>query len=196
MLPFLNPTNKKSKKYVVAFKGLNYGEGYEDGEFSETKNISLDEFPCLTQRYARVEETFEGKKTEWDRPRDIYAKDGLIVIDNGEVLYEGVPTGLTVGRGKHHIASVGDYVVIFPDKKYYNVASGEHGSMDVTFEVEATFTASTIDITDGKFPFSKGDTVEIIDTVNNKSATIREYGEKKLTFDANAFTASSTKSIQ
>ena len=34
MLPILNNVAQNSKKYVVAFRGINYGEGYQDGEFS------------------------------------------------------------------------------------------------------------------------------------------------------------------
>lgn len=203
MLPFLNPTNKKSKKFVVAFKGLNYGEGYEDGEFSDTKNISLDEFPCLTQRTGRVWE-----KNTYSAATSVCYKDGkfggVFVVNGNNVIRNGSSiANLSVTIGKKQMVGVGNYLIIFPDKVYYNVETGESGSMDVEEKYMAKVTSQTIELvkTEGypmAFAFSKGDTVEIsgipgyFDESNPKSATIREWEPEKLTFDANAFTANST----
>lgn len=202
MLPFLNPTNKKSKKYVVAFKGLNYGEGYEDGEFSETKNISLDEFPCLTQRCGRKKEDVEEGK--YNGGTNILFKDGenggMFVIADERLFRDGVEVmDLIVRRSKRHMVGIGKYIVIFPDKAYYNVADGTHGYMDMGISGNMTFSEDSITLTDEnkKFKFSKGDSVEITvasgsPSENKKSAIIRECTEKKLTFDANAFTKDET----
>lgn len=199
----MNPTNKKSKKYVVAFKGLNYGEGYEDGEFSDTKNISLDEFPCVTQRCARW----------WDRSTFGYAtsmcykdgaKGGVFVADGQSLVrdFDKYVTELSNDERKQMVG-VGNYLIIFPDKKYYNVETGEVGYMEIEEVYKATVTSNTIDLVKEenyptKFAFSKGDTVEIsgipgyYDKNDPKSATIREWGSEKLTFDANSFTAEKT----
>lgn len=200
MLPFMNPTNKKSKKYVVAFKGLNYGEGYEDGEFSDAKNISLDEFPCLTQRSGRwwnEDPTSMLTQAESMCYKDgkfggLFVANGSYLTRNGEDLALDNHYGyLTIGRKQ--MVGVGDYLIIFPDKIYYNVETGKFGNMELSYSWSATFTTSTIEAagTGCNFPFKKGDTVEISGSAkgeNNKSATIRDRSNGRLTFDANAFT--------
>ena len=201
MLPFLNPTNKKSKKYVVAFKGLNYGEGYEDGEFSDAKNISLDEFPCLTQRNGREKEDVAVGK--YNGGSNLLFKDGeyggrFIISDNKLFRNDEEIFDYIVERKKRQMVGIGNYVIIYPEKYYFNVATGEHKPMEMKVKAKMTFTENSITITeDGKtFKFSKGDTIMISGSnkdANNRSATIREYEEKKLTFDANTFTADTTE---
>ena len=193
----MNPTKKKSKKYIVAFKGLNYGEGYEDGEFSDAKNISLDEFPCLTQRSGRKKEDVE--EGQYNGGTNMLFKDGenggMFVIADERLFRDGVEVmDLIVRRSKRQMVGIGKYIVIFPDKAYYNVADGTSGYMDIGIYGNMTFSVDSITLTDEnkKFKFSKGDTVKISGSSkgeNNKSATIRECTEKKLTFDSNAFIA-------
>ena len=128
----MSATVEKSKKYTIAFRGLNYGEGYQDGEFSDCLNVSSALYPCLTQRSGRTEEG------TYDSPTTLHAKDGLLVIDGTRVLYKGNEVG-HVARGRKQIATVGNYVIIFPDKVFYNVETGEFGHM----EVSATASAET-----------------------------------------------------
>ena len=181
MLPYLREVQSTSKKYSVLFKGLNYGEGTQDGEFADTHNLSTDQYPCITQRAARI------KESEYTKPTTLHSKGELLVIDeqpdakddNGEpidvanVYYGGEKVG-EVKKGKKQTATVGNYVVIFPDKKYYKVPTdeeeGEFGDMEITYKAsDLTFTASSIKLK--TFPFSDGDTVSIsgcTTTENNK----------------------------
>ena len=142
MLPYLKEVQNASKKYSVAFRGINYGEGTQDGEFAETYNLSTDQFPCITQRAARI------KTEEYALPYAVHAKGELLVIDGTDVLYGGKKVG-EVTEGKKQIATVGNYIVIFPDKKYYRVATedepAEFGSMDAEYKASRMqFTNSTI----------------------------------------------------
>lgn len=187
MLPILNVSNNKSKKYVVSFQGINYGEDPRDGEFSETLNISTAQFPCVSQRYGR---TREGTYTA---PTTLHTKDGLLVVDGTAVIYDGKTVG-TVTAGRKQIATVGNYVLIFPDKAYYNVESGEFGSMEASVSgAGMVFTDSTIETTGAAFPFRVGDAVEIkgcaVHPENNKTIIVRGVDGKKLTFYENSFTA-------
>ena len=154
MLPYLTEVQNPSKKYSVVFRGINYGEGTQDGEFSETYNLSTDQYPCITQRAARVE---AGK---YVKPTTLHSKGNLLVID--ERLDEnGEPTGKAdvyygnnivgeVTSGKKQTATIGNYIVIFPDKKYYKVPTeddkdGEFGDMEASCAISGlSFTASTI----------------------------------------------------
>ncbi len=148
LLPYLSEVQNTSKKYTIAFKGINYGEGTQDGEFAETYNLSTDKYPCITQRAARFKE-----EVEYTKPTTIHAKGQLLVIDGTDVYYGGVKVG-EVTEGKKQTTTVGNYIVIFPDKKYYKVPTedengemqeGEFGSMEIKHEDRGLkFTASNI----------------------------------------------------
>lgn len=149
MLPYLQEVQNKSKKYSVVFKGINYGENTQDGEFAETYNLATDKYPCITQRAARLWEA------NYTKPTTIHAKGQLLVIDGTDVFYGDDKVG-TVTEGKKQTATVGNYIVIFPDKKYYKVPTedengvmqpGEFGSMEITYQKDRLkFTSSSISL--------------------------------------------------
>jgi len=187
MLPFLNVTQSNSKKYVVSFQGINYGEGYKDGEFSDTHNISTSLYPCISQRYGRAH------VGTYTAPTTVHAKEGLLVIDGTKVLYKENEVG-AVTEGRKQIETVGNYILIFPDKKFYNVETGEFGSMEASAEASGlVFTDKTITTTGADFPFRVGDAVEIKGCTthpeNNKTVIVRGVEGKVLTFYENTFAA-------
>ena len=150
ILPYLSEVENTSKKYSVVFRGINYGEGTQEGEFAETYNLSTDKYPCITQRAARI------KAGEYTKPSTLHPKGKMLVIaenaDNAkisDVFYGDTMVGV-VKSGKKQMATIGNYIVIFPDKMYYKVPTeddkdGEFGSMEVEVELTgAKFTASTI----------------------------------------------------
>lgn len=194
MLPILNSAAARSKKYIVNFQGINYSEGYAEGEFSESKNVSSVMAPCLTPRYER---TREG---EFAAPTTLYAKAGLLVIDGTNVIYKGETVG-QVSEGRKQTATVGNYVVIFPDKVYFNTETGEFADMQAEMTAAAgavSFTDSTITLSSGNFTYRVGDAVTISGCTalpeNNKTAIIREVEDTVLTFYENTFTAGTEES--
>ena len=168
MLPYLQEVQNASKKYGVVFRGLNYGEGTQDGEFAETHNLSTEQYPCITQRAARIK-----VDEEYNNPTTLHSKGNLLVIDEridetqldeegnpkvvGDVYYDGKKVG-EVTSGKKQTATIGNYIVIFPDKKYYKVPTedengemqeGEFGSMEEEYKSKwLKFTTSEITIGD------------------------------------------------
>ncbi|MBQ8765966.1 MAG: hypothetical protein IJZ16_04110, partial [Clostridia bacterium] len=186
MLPYLTETRSPTKQYSIVFRGVNYGEGTQDGEFAETYNLSTDQYPCITQRAARIE------AGGYTAPTTLHSKGQLLVIDERDdgtglqdVYYGNAVVG-EVTSGKKQTATIGNYIVIFPDKAYYKVPTeedkdGEFGSMEETYTDKwFKFTASTISMTneykatglkfsDGTtisksgadFPFIAGDVVTI-----------------------------------
>ena len=192
LLPILSEVQNTSKKYSVVFRGLNYGEGTQDGEFAETYNLSTDQYPCITQRATRVQ------AGEYAQPTTLHSKGQLLVIDGTDVIYGGNKVG-EVTEGKKQTATIGNYIVIFPDKKYYKVPTeddkdGEFGSMEVVHTVSGVeFTSSSIKKEGAKFPFGKGDSITITGSSkneNNKTEEIivRSATDDELTFDDNSFT--------
>lgn len=191
VLPFLPSSEKKTEKYSVQFRGLNYGEGYADGELQDCMNLSSEKYPCITPRRERV------KEGEFSSPSTLHAKEGLLVVDGTNVIYDGKTVG-TVTAGRKQIATVGNYVVIFPDKVYYNTAEDSFQSMEASFTASGLVfdtdnSASTIMAAEGTiFPFRAGDAVEITGctvTENNKTPIIRSVDGNVLTFYANTLTA-------
>lgn len=187
MLPYLQEVQNPSKKYSVVFKGINYGEATQDGEFAETYNLSTDQYPCITQRAARI------SAGEYTKPSTLHAKGKLLVIDGVDVMYGGTKIG-EVTEGKKQTATIGNYIVIFPDKKYYRVPTeeekeGEFGNMEATFKTSGmSFTASKI--TMPKLPFKADDTVVISGcsvSENNKEAVVKSATNNELTFDDDTF---------
>lgn len=191
ILPYLTETGEPGKKYVVSFKGLNFGEGYQEGELADCTNLSSEKYPCISQRAART------KVGSYISPTTLHAKDGLLVIDGTRVIYKGANVG-TVTAGRKQTATIGNYVVIFPDKVYYDVKNATFGRMEATYSAAAgtlTFTANTITTTGADWPFRVGDAVEITGCTtaaeNNKTPIIRGVSGKTLTFYDNTFTAAS-----
>ena len=198
-LPYLAEINNDTKRSVINFLGINYGNQVTDGELEDCLNLSTDEFPCLSQRKKRLPET------QYISPTTIFSKSGLFVIDGTRVLYNGENIG-TVTAGKKQMASIGNYVVIFPDKKYYNVDTKVFGDMEETYTSGAgqiTFAASvagsdddgkysTITTTGADFKFRVGDAIEIsgctVNPENNQSIIIRKVDGKVLKFYENSFT--------
>lgn len=185
-LPYLTDSGSQAEKYIVNFRGLNYGEGYVDGEFADCLNLSSEKYPCITPRRERV------KVAQYDAPTTLHAKEGLLVIDGTEVKYNGTTVG-TVTAGRKRTATIGNYVVIFPDKAYYNVATNTFGNMEETYTATGlVFASGSITTTGEAFPFQPGDAVEITGCVvcpeNNKTPIIREVNGGVLTFYDNTFT--------
>lgn len=149
MFPYLTEVKNPSKKYIVSFKGINYGEGTQDGEFAETYNLSTDQYPCITQRAARI------PKQEYNIPSTLHSKGKLLVIakhpekDNVSNVYYGEEIVGEIPSGKKQTATIGNYIVIFPDKMYYKVPTedeeGKYGSMEEKHtESRLKFTKSAI----------------------------------------------------
>ena len=194
MLPFLNTTNSKSKKYVVSFQGINYGEGYREGEFSHCKNLSTRNYPCISQRLGRV------KAGAYVSPTSLHTKEGHMVVDGTTVYYNGTEVG-TVTAGRKQMATIGDYVVIFPDKAFYNVETGVFGNLEETYTASGlVFTDTTITASAGDhFPFRTGDAITISGCAtgeNNKTELIvRGVSGNVLTFYENTFTAATESGV-
>ena len=180
MLPYLSAVQNKSKKYSVAFRGLNYGEGTQDGEFAETYNLSTDKYPCITQRATRV------MAREYTLPSSLHSKGNLLVIDGTDVYYGEKKIG-TVTEGKKQTATIGNYIVIFPDKKYYRVPTeddkdGEFGSMEAEIKASGlSFTASTIS-------FKQKLTASWLDFTANTITMGTAFKVQGVTFEQNSIT--------
>ncbi len=108
-LPILNEI-AKGKAQLVEFKGYNHNLYAGDGEFWDMKNMTGDYYPVLSTRGKR------GIVKHLSKPNGLFAKEKLAWVDGTEFYYGGIKVG-TVEDSPKQFASMGAYLVIFPDKK-------------------------------------------------------------------------------
>ena len=180
------------------FAGLNHNLGAKDGELWDMRNLCSDYSPLLATRSRRML-----YKTLQD-PGGLFCWDKLCWVDGTTFYYDGVAKG-TVTAGRKTFTALGAYIVIFPDKAYYNTAADEFGNL------EATWTGASLTFTNGKLYeedaeanciqaegvnwedyFKAGDAVTIAGCTkhaeNNKTPVIREIDGDKLYFYEYIFT--------
>lgn len=130
------------------------------------------------------------------------AADKTYYVSGTSFYYDGVSKG-TVTAGAKVFAVLNYYIIIMPDKKYYNVSTDVFGSLEATWTGNVTFAdghlygedaiANTISTTGDVFPFTAGDAVLISGCTtypnNNQTSIIREIDAttKILSFYENIF---------
>lgn len=187
------------RKYKqTEFKGYNHRLDAQDGELWDMENLTSDYYPLLSprkQRYIIAELT---------TPNGFYAHDGLYWVDGTDFYADGTEVqGMTLENNRKRFASLGAYIVILPDKKYYNRLTGEYGSIEASWSgsgkiqdgtyAEEAAEANTIYASGASWGdiFTAGDAVEIsgctVHPENNKTIIIREIDGDYLRFYENSF---------
>ena len=180
------------------FKGLNHNLGAKDGELWDMRNLTSDYYPLLATRPPRL------LYRTLTAPGGLFCWEKLCWVDGTTFYYDGAAKG-TVTAGQKQFTALGAYIVIFPDKAYYNTLTGEFGSL------ESTWSGSSLTFTNGKLYdedadanciqasgvnwgnyFQAGDAVTISGCTkhpeNNKTPIIRGVDGDKLYFYEYVFT--------
>lgn len=105
-----------SREAVSVFRGLNEGEDISDGEFSAMLNMSSECYPQAATCCAPI--VYDSEV----RPQGLLSKEVVCYVQGqslavGEDIYD---LGLTPGEKK--LIPMGAYILILPDKKYFNTA--------------------------------------------------------------------------
>ena len=186
------------KKYTFdSFSGYVHKENLKEGGIWDMKNMSTDAYPALSTRQKRL------KTAEISNPNGLYYFGDEYYVSGTGFYKNGVLCG-SVSDTKKRFASLGKYIVIFPDKKYYDTESGTFSSLEATYSgpvlikdgtyVGQSAEANTIYAPGVDFSacFSEGDAVTIsgclLHPENNTSVIIREVGNGELRFYENTFT--------
>ena len=186
-----------SKRKQVKFGGYNHTLAAENGDLWDMENLTSDFYPLLSPRARR-----------WTcrtltKPNGLYAHDGLYWADGTGFYADGELKGI-VTDGHKKFASLGAYIVILPDKKYYNRPTGDFGALESSWSGSAKIQdgtyageeakANTIYAVGAGAKFNEGDAVTISGATthpeNNKTAIIREIDGDNLRFYENTFTIS------
>lgn len=127
------PKLKSSPAYQVEtrrFLGYDHRLRTADGSFFEMENGSGDQAPLLSSRKKR------GLVKNLNAPGGLLDKDTPCWVESGTLYINGRATALTgLAPGEKQMLSFGAYVLIFPDKVYYNTADPtDLGSMEASYE--------------------------------------------------------------
>jgi hypothetical protein len=140
-------STRRQEKMTTAFQGYNHNEVILDGEMYDMQNMSGDEYPLATNRKKRAYTSFATTGLN-DEPVDdpltgIDGRDQLTFVVGTDVYWNFVKVdNLTVSADESmcpkQIVNFGAYVLIFPDKKYFNTVNLEDvGTIDRLFSISS-----------------------------------------------------------
>lgn len=137
------PTWEKTILNTQQFLGLNRGLSIADGEMADMLNMSSDNYPVLSTRSPRgvPEFAYESEITPvfTGQVDGMLGTNRLVVCHDGKVYIDGVavPIELSTEPSKREkkLVSMGAYVCIWPDKKYFNINDPEDcGDIGIKWE--------------------------------------------------------------
>lgn len=198
-LPGMKYAEDIRRTVQVKFGGMNHTKACGDGEIYDMKNLTSLYFPLLASRPKRY------LTATLTKPNGLYGRDKLCWVDGTSFYYDGVSEGTVLDSFKTFTA-LGAYIIILPDKKYYNTVTDTFGDLESAYTGGITFqdgtlygeaaTANTIyaaTVTWSTY-FKVGDGVTIsgctVHTENNKTPIIREIDDTAhtMSFYENVFT--------
>ena len=145
----------KSTLMTSAFYGYNNNEIIADGECHDMKNLSGEGYPLLTLRRKRGITSMDVEGQEPVPLTGIHGRDQLVFVRGSQVFYNGNPVaGISLSTAAamcpKKIVSFGAYVLIWPDKKYFNTADiTDVGSMEWLFTISGESVSITMCRMDG-----------------------------------------------
>ena len=120
---------RQTRDVIERFFGYNHREKIDKAEFWDMQNMSGREYPLLAPRKKR------GTVRVITKPGGLIEKDALCSVENGTLYVNGVATSVTgLTEGEKQMVGMGAYIVIFPDKVYYNTEdSSDTGSLEASY---------------------------------------------------------------
>ena len=124
-LPDLPYSDQITRAVQKSFGGYQHSAGSYDGNIYDMVNLSSDHYPLLATRekrkYVKTASSFNGC---------VAVGDTLCYVDGTFLYKEGNVVG-TVADSEKTFAVLGDRLLIFPDKKYLNLAAlGRYATVD------------------------------------------------------------------
>lgn len=201
-LPTMRVADRIQKATQTQWRGYCHTLGAGDGEIYDMENLCSDHYPVLSTRRKRW------TLRTLTKPNGLFSWDKLCWVDGTTFYYDGTAKG-SVSDGAKTFAALGAYVVILPDKKFYNVETDEFGSLESSWSGSVTFDNGTLFEEEAEANtirangvnwasyFRVGDAVTIsgctVHPENNKTPVIREIDGNKLRFYENVFKLSGSE---
>ena len=119
---------ESSRQMVDTFKGYNHNLRIGDGEFFDMKNMTSDHYPVLSPRGKR------GVYASPSKPTGLIAKDSLCYVDGSNFVINEKSYDMGLSDEPKQLISMGAYVIIMPDKKYFNTENhSDRGNIEAFF---------------------------------------------------------------
>lgn len=131
-LPNMAYNDRIAKSVHVTFAGYNHTPGARNGDLWDMQNLTSSEYPLLAPRMPRYTERV------LEKPNGIYSFDGKFWVDGTNFYANGEVVG-AVSNSVKQFATLGRYVVILPDWKYYDREAGTMGSIWETENMSANY---------------------------------------------------------
>lgn len=129
----------KSREMTTTFAGYNHNLSCADGEFYDTENITSEYFPILSPRHKRcTSKSFTQLNGIADKETLVWIDGADLYIDNELKTLDGVTLSTEENMLPKKIYKMGAYVVIFPDKVWYNTKDEKCGKIESRFTTDGT----------------------------------------------------------
>ena len=125
--PILNGA-AQYREMTTVFGGYNHQLSCQEGQFFDMKNMTSQYFPVLSPKQNR------GIVKSFKNPQGILDKEEILWIDDQKLYINGEEKELkdvTISsESPKTLAKMGAYVIIMPDRIWYNVDKDEYGYME------------------------------------------------------------------
>lgn len=130
----------RSQQVTDTFGGYNHNLKIPEGEFYEMENLCGDDYPLLATRKQRktLQGSVENLKAIVSKGNKLYYIAGYDSTTKTCGFYAGGEKVMDLANaGSKRFVSMGAYLLIWPDKVWYNTADGTHGNMEKLFSSAA-----------------------------------------------------------
>ena len=131
--PFMSEL-QRYREMTTNFGGYNHQLSCQDGQFYDMTNMTSQYYPILSPRDSRsIVRKLNNPQGILDKEKLMWIDGDKFYADGEEIPLEGVTISTEESMNPKTMAKMGAYVVIMPDKIWYNADSGECGYMESTF---------------------------------------------------------------
>lgn len=130
--PYLEEVTRY-REMTSTFGGYNHQLSCQEGQFYDMKNMTSKYYPILSPRQNR------GIVRQFTNPQGMLEKDYPMWIDDGVLYDDGERlelNGVELTNSKKSMAKMGAYVIIMPDKVWYNTDTKECGYMEASYDIQ------------------------------------------------------------
>lgn len=131
----------RSQQVTDTFGGYNHNLKIPEGEFYEMENLCGDDYPLLATRKQRntLQVSAENLQAMVSKVDELYYIAGYDSTTKTCGFYAGDEKvmDLAYAGGLKRFVSMGAYLLIWPDKVWYNTSDGTHGNMEKMFSAAA-----------------------------------------------------------
>lgn len=123
----------QTREMTTSFQGYSHLLSCREGSFFDMKNITTEHYPILSPRQRRgFIKTLENPQGLIDKDGLVWVEDGVLYIDNEAVTMTDVTLS---DEGEKQIEKMGAYIVIMPDKVWYNTKDNTYGYIENSVEL-------------------------------------------------------------